>query len=207
MSRLVGVDRAERALQERPVNCPRELGQRVVQVDDLVKPRPEQVLLPRLPSFGRIENPPPDPQAKKSRPAIRRNPARRFARKPAPNPQNPENSNTRHCPLSPLAQGVLNSSQTTGHMKNEGHLGRCYLKGSAGHAARVEGTSALDPRYSLSTVRDPITAQNPLVNGQQPNTARPPTLASSKAHWRALGSSLQCGSDTKMLGQVHQAAS
>ena len=50
-SRFVGVHGAEFVLKEAPVDRPRELRQRVVHVDDLIKPRPEQILLAAVPTF------------------------------------------------------------------------------------------------------------------------------------------------------------
>src|SRR5271154_103651 len=49
MSALVGIDRAEPLLEEAPVDRPTELHQRVVQVDDLVEPRLEEIILPAVP--------------------------------------------------------------------------------------------------------------------------------------------------------------
>src|SRR5208282_458753 len=43
------IDRAEPLLEKAPVDRPAELGQRVVRVDDLVEPRPEQIVLPAVP--------------------------------------------------------------------------------------------------------------------------------------------------------------
>ena len=41
LSRLVGVDLTEPPLQKTPVDRLRELHQRVLQIDDLIEPRPE----------------------------------------------------------------------------------------------------------------------------------------------------------------------
>ena len=49
MSDLVGIDRAEPLLEEAPVDRPTELHQRVVQVDNLVEPRLEEIILPAVP--------------------------------------------------------------------------------------------------------------------------------------------------------------
>ena len=49
LSDLVGIDRAEPLLEEAPVDRPTELHQRVVQVDDLVEPRLEEIILPAVP--------------------------------------------------------------------------------------------------------------------------------------------------------------
>jgi hypothetical protein len=48
MSGLVGINRAEPLLEEVPVDRPAELGQRVVQVDDLIEPRTEEIVLPAV---------------------------------------------------------------------------------------------------------------------------------------------------------------
>ena len=52
LTRLVGVDRPEPFFQKTPVDRPRQLHQRVVHVDDLIKPRAEQILLAGLPSLA-----------------------------------------------------------------------------------------------------------------------------------------------------------
>jgi hypothetical protein len=95
MTRLVGVDRAELPLQKRPVDRPRQPGERMVKVDDLVEPRAEQVLLARLPALLRLHR-------KTLRRVLRRRnhtprfagiPPAQFARKPPANPQKPANPN------------------------------------------------------------------------------------------------------------------
>src|ERR1700758_3321863 len=52
LTRLVGVDRPEPLSQKTPIDRPRQLHQRVVHVDDLIKPRAEQILLAGLPSLA-----------------------------------------------------------------------------------------------------------------------------------------------------------
>jgi hypothetical protein len=49
VSSLVGIDRPEPILEEAPVDRPAKLGQRVVHVDDLIEPRPEEIVLPAVP--------------------------------------------------------------------------------------------------------------------------------------------------------------
>ena len=49
MSGLVGIDRAEPLLEKAPVDRPAELRERVIHVDDLVEPRPEEIVLPAVP--------------------------------------------------------------------------------------------------------------------------------------------------------------
>ena len=49
VSGLVGIDRAEPPLEKAPVDRPAELGQRVIEVDDLVEPGLEQIVLPAVP--------------------------------------------------------------------------------------------------------------------------------------------------------------
>jgi hypothetical protein len=49
MSGVVGIDRAEPLLEKAPVDRSAELGERMVRVDDLVEPRPEQIVLPAVP--------------------------------------------------------------------------------------------------------------------------------------------------------------
>jgi hypothetical protein len=46
---LVRIDRAEPRLEKAPVDRPAELRQRVIEVDDLVEPRPEEIVLPAVP--------------------------------------------------------------------------------------------------------------------------------------------------------------
>jgi hypothetical protein len=58
LSGLVGIDRAEPLLEKTPVDRPAELGERVVQVDDLVEPSPKKIVLQlSRRSLGRIESP------------------------------------------------------------------------------------------------------------------------------------------------------
>src|SRR6516162_8855094 len=96
LARLVGVDRAELRFQKPPVDRPRQLHQRVVHVDDLVKPRAEQILLAGLPSlaWSHRKSPLYQPEREESRLAIRGNPQNRFARKSRSNSQKPANSIT-----------------------------------------------------------------------------------------------------------------
>ena len=58
MSGLVRIDRAQPLLEEAPGNRPAELRQRVIDVDGLVEPRLEEIVLPAVPPpLGRIESP------------------------------------------------------------------------------------------------------------------------------------------------------
>src|SRR6516164_8521284 len=52
LARLVGIDRAESLFEKTPVDCPCQLHQRVVHVDDLIKPCAEQILLAALPPLA-----------------------------------------------------------------------------------------------------------------------------------------------------------
>jgi hypothetical protein len=57
MPGLVRIDRAEPLLEKAPVDRPTELRQRVIPVDDLIEPRPEEIVLsavPPLPGRHRI---------------------------------------------------------------------------------------------------------------------------------------------------------
>jgi hypothetical protein len=67
----------------------------VLQVDDLIKPRPEQVLLPALASlpWPHPNLPPTSLSSRESRLPIRRNPSSDFARKPASPALSPAKSN------------------------------------------------------------------------------------------------------------------
>jgi hypothetical protein len=53
MAGFLGVDRAEPLLQEPPVDDLAELRQRMSHVDDLVEPRPEEIVLPAVPPLFR----------------------------------------------------------------------------------------------------------------------------------------------------------
>ena len=53
MADLVGIDRAEPLLEKAPVDRPAELGERVIEVDDLVEPRPEEIGLSAVPPLFR----------------------------------------------------------------------------------------------------------------------------------------------------------
>src|SRR5437660_489819 len=52
LARFVGVHRPERILQKTPIDRPPQLHQRAFHVDDLIKPRAEQILLAGLPSLA-----------------------------------------------------------------------------------------------------------------------------------------------------------
>src|SRR5262245_36413282 len=67
LARLVAIDRPELLLQETPVDRPRQLHQRVLHVDDLVKPRAEQILLATLPplAWPHRQSPAPSPRARR----------------------------------------------------------------------------------------------------------------------------------------------
>jgi hypothetical protein len=45
MARSVRIDRAEPLLQKAPIDRKRQLRQRMLQIDDLIEPRPEQIVL------------------------------------------------------------------------------------------------------------------------------------------------------------------
>ena len=49
VSGLVRIDRAEPPLEKAPVDRPAKLRQRVIEVDDLVEPGPEKIVLPAVP--------------------------------------------------------------------------------------------------------------------------------------------------------------
>src|SRR5262245_51355482 len=66
LTRLVGVDCPEPLFQKTPVDRPRQLHQRVVHVDDLIKPRAEQVLLAGLPLLAWSHRKFPAPSARAS---------------------------------------------------------------------------------------------------------------------------------------------
>src|SRR4029077_11742240 len=72
-ARPVLVDRAEPLLEERPVDRPCQLHQRVAHIDDRVQPRAQKIGLPAVASFLRSHRSPPMPP-RKSRLAIRGKP-------------------------------------------------------------------------------------------------------------------------------------
>ena len=58
---IVRIDRSELLLEEPPVDRSRELHHSMTEVDNLVEPRPEEIALPRLPTFLRPHEKPPSP--------------------------------------------------------------------------------------------------------------------------------------------------
>ncbi len=50
---LVAVNRAEACLEKAPVDRPRELGERMIDIDDLVEPGLEKIVLPGLTPLSR----------------------------------------------------------------------------------------------------------------------------------------------------------
>ena len=48
MAGLVRIDHAEPLFEEAPIDRPAELGERVIHVDDLVEPGPEEIVLPAV---------------------------------------------------------------------------------------------------------------------------------------------------------------
>jgi len=52
-----GIDPAQRAFQERPIDPPGQLHQRVPKVDDLLQGRSEQILLPLIPGHRHCKSP------------------------------------------------------------------------------------------------------------------------------------------------------
>ena len=70
---LVRIDRAEPRLEKAPVDRPAELRQRMIEVDDLVKPGPEKIVLPvSRRSLGRIESPSAKPTERQNHVQTRR---------------------------------------------------------------------------------------------------------------------------------------
>src|SRR5262252_9482905 len=83
LARLVGVDRPKRLFQKTPIDRPRQLHQRVFHINDLIKPRAEQILLAGLPSlaWSHRKSPLHQPEREESRLAIRGNPQNRICKK------------------------------------------------------------------------------------------------------------------------------
>src|SRR5450631_4513240 len=116
MTRLVRVDRAKLLFQEAPVDRSRQPHQRVLQIDDLIQTRAEQILLVGLPSLlwlhceslrlTRVES-------RESQLQIRGNRQTEFARKPAATPHKLANSITSSRPINQPAQRLRNSSRPT----------------------------------------------------------------------------------------------
>jgi hypothetical protein len=79
LARLVRIDRAEPRLEKAPVDRPAELRQRVIEVDDLVEPGPEEIVLPRCPAAPRAASNHPPPSRRRDR--ITTKPTDQFARK------------------------------------------------------------------------------------------------------------------------------
>ncbi len=67
LARLVRVDRPEPLLQKTPIDRLRQLHQRVVHIDDLVKPRAKQILLATLPPLAWSHRKSPAPSARARR--------------------------------------------------------------------------------------------------------------------------------------------
>ncbi|WP_430640223.1 hypothetical protein [Bradyrhizobium cytisi] len=51
MTRIIRVNLAEAAFQKPPIHRPRQLRQRMIHIDDLIKPGAKQILLARFPPF------------------------------------------------------------------------------------------------------------------------------------------------------------
>src|SRR3984957_3752310 len=104
LSSLVGIDRPKPILKEAPVDRPAKLGQRVVHVDDLIEPRPEEIVLtavPPLPRPHRITLRRAD-GGRESQPNAPFN----FARKQAYSRRFPANAMTRRSSKTPQKSGT-----------------------------------------------------------------------------------------------------
>src|SRR5665811_1807821 len=116
MTRLVRVDRAKLLFQEAPVDRSRQPHQRVLQIDDLIQTRAEQILLAGLPSLLWLHCESLRPilvESRESQLQIRGNRQTEFARKPAATPHKLANSITSSRPINQSAQWLRNSSRPT----------------------------------------------------------------------------------------------
>ena len=85
-ARIIGVDRPKLPFQEPPIHRAPQRHQRMLQVDDLVEPGAEQILLSRLPPFRWPHLVPRQKHSKASESQIK------FARNPLPHTRFPANS-------------------------------------------------------------------------------------------------------------------
>src|SRR5215203_1094553 len=107
----IRIDGSELLLEEAPVDRCCELHHWMIKVDDLVEPRPEEIALPRLPTFLRPhESPRRRPQ--RSQGITARTP-HQFARKPIHNGRNPANTITSRSPKLTADQELGSFSRTT----------------------------------------------------------------------------------------------
>jgi hypothetical protein len=74
LSRTIVVNLAEAPFEKGPIDRPRELGEWMAHVDDLVEPRLEKIALPALPTLSRshANRPPPRPQSEVNHAPARR---------------------------------------------------------------------------------------------------------------------------------------
>src|SRR5450755_3753492 len=116
MTRFVRVDRAKLLFQEAPVDRSRQPHQRMLQIDDLIQTRAEQILLASLPSLLRLHCKslrPTRVESRESQLQIRGNRQTEFARKRASTPHKLANSITSSRPINQSAQWLRNSSRPT----------------------------------------------------------------------------------------------
>src|SRR6516165_7059586 len=121
LARLVRVDRTESFFQKTPVDRPCQLHQRVVHVDDLIKPCAEQILLAALPPLAWSHRKPPrfiSANGKNHGFRFEGILKIKFARKSPCKGQKPANSITSTRPIAQPIQWVLNSSRTTRPIHN-----------------------------------------------------------------------------------------
>src|SRR5215218_5993366 len=100
----IRIDGSELLLEEAPVDRCCELHHRMIKVDDLVEPRPEEIALPRLPTFLRPHDKPPLPPQRSK--GITARGTNQFARKPVHNECNPANTITARTPKLTIASGA-----------------------------------------------------------------------------------------------------
>ena len=104
---IVVVNLAEPLFQKAPVDRAPQRHQRMVHVDDLIEPRAEQILLPRLATLSWPHRIPRQSRFRASKSQIK------FARNPAPKARFPANPTTAKCRFRIPNQRLGNSSRTT----------------------------------------------------------------------------------------------
>src|SRR5665213_2924234 len=115
MTRLIRVDRSKLFFQEAPVDRSRQPHQRVLQINDLIQTRAEQILLASLPSLLWLHREPLRPtqvESRESQLQIRGNCQTEFARKPGTTSNKLANSITSSRPINKPAQWLRNSSRS-----------------------------------------------------------------------------------------------
>src|SRR5581483_796730 len=133
----VGINGAEVLLQKTPVNRRGQLRQRMLHVDDLIEPRPKQIVLPAVPTLFRPHRESPNRPVPDERITTRAQD--QFARKPAR--KRPNLAKTKPSTKTNIAlyQKLICSSRTTACLDSQSHgrvasfetAAACALSGAA----------------------------------------------------------------------------